>query len=124
VRPVAKTQLDVHHDYCPVFQQVMELLGRRWTGVILRELLNGPHRFSELKRAIPGLSDRLLSERLVELETGDILSRVVVDEHAIYQLTPRGEDLRGALNEIGKHAEKWANKTLIAERPGRRCESD
>jgi DNA-binding HxlR family transcriptional regulator len=114
--------------YCPVFQHVMELLGRRWTGVIIRELLNGPARFSDLKRSIPGLTDRLLSDRLDELEQEDLVIRCVVDEGANkghretrYRLTERGEDLRTAIDAVGEHAARWANTCHLAERPGRRA---
>jgi DNA-binding HxlR family transcriptional regulator len=108
-------------EYCPVFQHVMELLGRRWTGVIIRELLNGPSRFSDLKRSIPGLTDRLLSDRLGELEQEHLVSRSVADEIVTYQLTERGEDLRGAIVAITEHAERWARDCQLATRPGRRA---
>jgi DNA-binding HxlR family transcriptional regulator len=110
--------------YCPVFQQTMELLGRRWTGVILRCLLSGEQRFSELRRSIPGLSDRLLSERLDELEQAGLLHRHVIEEQVTYRLTERGEDLRCALKEVAAFAERWAQDTSIAKRPGRRCPTD
>ncbi len=110
--------------YCPVFQQTMELLGRRWTGVILRCLLGGEQRFSELKRAIPGLSDRLLAERLVELEHAGLVLRHVVDEQVTYVLSKRGEDLRSTLREVAAFAGRWACDTSIADRPGRRCPTE
>ncbi len=59
--------------YCPHFHHVIELIGRRWTGAILLVLANGPSRFSGLRHQIPGLSDRLLSERLDELEDEGIV---------------------------------------------------
>jgi DNA-binding HxlR family transcriptional regulator len=107
--------------YCPVFQHVMELLGRRWTGVIIRELLTGPARFSDLRRAIPGLTDRLLADRLDELEHEHLVHRSVVDEVVLYRLTERGEDLRMALVAITDHAAKWATDCQLAERPGRKA---
>ena len=99
----------------------MELLGRRWTGVILRDLLRGPARFSDLRRSIPGLSDRLLVERLNELEFEGFVERLVTDELVTYQLTAKGEDLRAALSAVSEHAEKWAATAHLADRPGRRC---
>ena len=105
--------------YCPFFQHVMELLGRRWTGVILRVLHDGPARFGDLRRAIPGLSDRLLVERLHELEHERLVVREVVDETPIYSLTPRGEDLRTTMVAVGEHAERWAQSCTMADRPGR-----
>ena len=120
------TQSTEHHnaegtDYCPVFQQTMELLGRRWTGVILRCLLGGELRFSQLRRAIPGLSDRLLAERLDELEQFGLVQRKVVDEHVTYHLSARGDDLRASLFEVASFAARWADATPLADRPGRRC---
>jgi DNA-binding HxlR family transcriptional regulator len=106
--------------YCPVFQHVMELLGRRWTGVILRALLNGEARFTDLKRAIPGLSDRLLSERLDELQNEGLLDRKLADDVAFYSLTERGEGLREPLTAIAQHAEQWSGDCHLAEKPGRR----
>jgi DNA-binding HxlR family transcriptional regulator len=107
--------------YCPVFQHVMELLGRRWTGVVIRELLTGPARFSDLKRSIPGLTDRLLSDRLDELEREHLVERHTVDEIVQYRLTTRGEDLRGAIDAISEHASRWAPECQLADRPGRRA---
>jgi DNA-binding HxlR family transcriptional regulator len=107
--------------YCPVFQHVMELLGRRWTGVIIRELLNGPARFSDLRRAIPGLTDRLLADRLDELEHEHLVHRSIEDEVVTYRLTERGEDLRTSINAITLHASKWATDCQLADRPGRKA---
>ncbi len=107
--------------YCPVFQHVIELLGRRWTGVIVRVLLLGPARFSDLRRAIPGLSDRLLVERLQELEHEHLVARALVDETPTYSLTERGEDLRATVDSITDHAGRWARACDLADRPGRRC---
>ena len=107
--------------YCPVFQHVVELLGRRWTGVIVRVLLLGPARFSDLRRAIPGLSDRLLVERLQELEHEHLVARALVDDTPTYSLTERGEDLRATIDSITDHASRWARACDLAERPGRRC---
>jgi DNA-binding HxlR family transcriptional regulator len=107
--------------YCPVFQHMMELLGRRWTGVILRVLLNGPGRFGDLRKAIPGLSDRLLAERLSELEFEGLVERRVEAEVVSYHLTERGLDLRTVLTEVADHAERWASQAHLADKPGRRC---
>ena len=106
--------------YCPVFQHVMELLGRRWTGVILRELLNGPARFSDLRRAIPGLTDRLLADRLDELEREQLVNRSVANEVVLYELTERGADLRDAITAIVTHSAKWASICQMAAKPGRK----
>ncbi len=88
----------------------MELIGRRWTGVILRVLINGPHRFNALLAAVPGLSDRLLSERLRELEAEGIVTRRVLPGPPVkveYELTEQGRDLEQVIRAISAWAEKW-----------------
>ena len=70
----------IQESFCPKFHKSVELIGRRWTGAILRALLSGETRFSDIAHAIPGLSDRLLSERLKELETEGVVTRVVYPE--------------------------------------------
>src|SRR5436189_6415820 len=64
---------------CSQYHQAVELVGKRWTGAILFVLLEGPARFSEIKDCVPDLSDRLLSERLKELEGEGIVERHVID---------------------------------------------
>jgi DNA-binding HxlR family transcriptional regulator len=96
--------------FCPRFQFTLELLGRRWMGAIVRTLVAGPRRFNEVLAAIPGLSDRLLSERLRELETEGLVARVVHDERPVrvtYELTPCGRSLEPVIRTIGEWAEAW-----------------
>jgi DNA-binding HxlR family transcriptional regulator len=104
--------------YCPYFHHTIELLGRRWTGVILRELLDGAQRFCEVRSAIPGLSDRLLAERLDELEREGLVVRDAA-EHVSYGLTERGQSLGPVLMAIGQYAAQWADACQPADRPGR-----
>lgn len=111
--------LDQHHDapadaaaavLCPRFHRAVELIGRRWTGAIVRVLLIGPHRFNELLSAIPGISDRLLTERLRELEHEDLIVRRVEPGSpvkVIYELTPAGKELKAPLDALGAWAERW-----------------
>src|SRR5712692_11475057 len=66
--------------FCPRFHHAVELIGRRWTGAVIRALLSGLTRFSDLAAAIPGLSDRMLSERLKELEAEGLVVRTVIPE--------------------------------------------
>ena len=61
--------------FCPVYHRAVELIGRRWTGAILRALLAGVNRFSDLVATVPGMSDRMLSERLKELEAEGVLEK-------------------------------------------------
>ncbi|MHB8147691.1 MAG: winged helix-turn-helix transcriptional regulator [Vulcanimicrobiaceae bacterium] len=95
---------------CPRFHKAIELIGRRWTGSIVRMLLARPRRFNELLTAIPGISDRLLTERLRELETEGLISREVAAGSPIrvtYSLTCSGHELQEALDAIGRWAERW-----------------
>ena len=100
--------------YCPRFHAAVELIGRRWSGAIVLALLRGLHRFSELRDAIPGLSDRLLSERLRELEAAGIVGREVghgVPVTVTYSLTPKGEALAPAIEALLEWAERWSDAT-------------
>jgi DNA-binding HxlR family transcriptional regulator len=95
---------------CPRFHRAVELIGRRWSGAIIRVLLPRAHRFNELLAAIPGISDRLLTERLRELESLDIIRREVDAGSPVrvrYQLTECGRDLQESLDALGRWAERW-----------------
>ena len=96
--------------FCPRFHHAVELIGRRWSGAILRAMLSGSVRFSEIAATVPGLSDRLLSERLKELEAEGILSRTVLPETPVriqYRLTDMGRALAPVVDSISVWAEEW-----------------
>src|SRR5579871_453597 len=96
--------------FCPYYHRAVELIGRRWTGAIVRSLLCGTERFSDLTAAIPGLSDRLLSERLKELENEGVLTRIVVPEVPVriqYQLSEKGKALVSVVDAVSDWAETW-----------------
>jgi DNA-binding HxlR family transcriptional regulator len=96
---------------CPRFEAAFELLGKRWTGLIIRSLMNGAKRFSDIQEIIPNLSARMLTERFKELEEHGILLRSVYPEMPVrieYELTEKGRDLEKAMNEIQSWAEKWS----------------
>jgi len=100
----------VSDQVCPRFHRAVELLGKRWTGAIVRVLLGGPHRFQEIVAAVPGLSPRLLSERLKELESEGMVDRRVYPETPVrieYSLTDKGRDLEGVLSELHRWADRW-----------------
>ena len=100
---------------CPFYHEAVELIGRRWTGAILRVLMAGPLRFSEVAQAVPELSDRLLSERMKELEARGIVERRVISGPPLrveYQLSRMGQDLEPALSEL----QQWANRWLRRQR--------
>ena len=97
-------------EFCPTFASVMDLISRRWMGVVLRVLLTGPHRFGEILAAVPGLSDPLLTQRLRELQAKHLLERRVLATspvHVEYELTEAGRDLERSIRVIAEWAEKW-----------------
>jgi DNA-binding HxlR family transcriptional regulator len=96
--------------FCPRYHHAVELIGRRWTGAIVRMLLAEPRRFAELAASIPDLSDRMLSERLRELEQEGLVARTVIPEIPVrveYALTPMGRGLEPSIRALGEWAEKW-----------------
>ena len=95
---------------CEQFRQAIELVGRRWTGAIVFLLLRRRCRYHTLRDAIPGITDRMLSERLQELEREAIIERTVVPETPVrveYALTKKGRALASAINALGEWAHKW-----------------
>jgi DNA-binding HxlR family transcriptional regulator len=96
--------------FCPRYHYAVELVGRRWTGAIVRMLLGESRRFAELAAAIPDLSDRMLAERLRELEHEGIVNRTVIPATPVrieYSLTPMGRALEASIRALGEWAEKW-----------------
>jgi DNA-binding HxlR family transcriptional regulator len=95
---------------CPHFHAAIELIGKRWTGAIVCALIDRPQRFGELAKAVPGLSDRLLSQRLRELEEAGVVEREVEPGspvHVTYSLTEKGADLGPAIGELRLWARRW-----------------
>jgi DNA-binding HxlR family transcriptional regulator len=95
---------------CALYHRAVELIGKRWTGAILIVLLDGPLRFSEVRQLVPDLSDRLLSERLKELEAEDIVERKVLDGSPVrveYALTGKGQALEPAVRALKSWANAW-----------------
>ncbi len=106
-----ETKEQVDHSACVRFQSAIELIGRRWSGAIIFVLMNGPASFSEILSQVPELSDRLLSERLKELEEADVVSREVIPSRppkVSYALTGKGCALKPALEAIGAWADSWS----------------
>ena len=92
------------------FHKAVELIGRRWSGAIIQILRQRPSRYAELRTAIPDITDRMLSERLRELEDEAIVARTVIPETPVrveYSLTAKGRALAPALDAIGHWAERW-----------------
>ncbi|HEX7059833.1 MAG TPA: helix-turn-helix domain-containing protein [Solirubrobacterales bacterium] len=95
---------------CPHFHAAIELIGKRWTGAIVCALIERPLRFGELTRAVPGLSDRLLSQRLRELEDEGLVAREVEAGSPVrvtYSLTEKGAGLGPAIAELRAWARLW-----------------
>ena len=102
---------DEPSSFCPVYHRAVELIGRRWTGAILRALLSGVSRFNELAVTVPGLSDRMLAERLKELEAEGIVVRTVFPETPVrieYSLTAKGRSLNSVIQAVSEWATDWA----------------
>jgi DNA-binding HxlR family transcriptional regulator len=95
---------------CPSFHQTVEFIGRRWMGAIVLTLMQGPRRFNELLAEVPGLSDRLLTERLRDLEEKGLVERRVLATSPVrveYELTAAGQDLRAMFCAIQRWGHKW-----------------
>jgi DNA-binding HxlR family transcriptional regulator len=103
---------------CPRFHQASELIGRRWTGAIIFVLLRSTCRFAALRAAIPEITDRMLSDRLQELEQEGIVDRTVIPETPVrveYSLTKKGRALADAMDAIADWAEKWIDAAPAAK---------
>ena len=112
MEPVSTTQVqeEVQGAVCPHFHHAIELIGKRWTGAIVCALTEGPMRYAELGKAVPGLSDRLLSQRLRELEGEGLVERQVeagTPVRVVYSLTEAGKQLDPVLSELKSWARRW-----------------
>ena len=95
---------------CSLYHQAIELIGKRWTGAILLVLMDGPLHFSEIRDLVPDISDRLLSERLKELEAESIVERRVIDGAPVrveYSLTEKGAALEPVVRSLKSWAHDW-----------------
>lgn len=104
---------DLEQPVCQHFQRAADLVGKRWVPQLIRVLLTGPARYTDLKAGIPQISDHLLSERLKELEADDIVVREVTPSIPVrieYRLTDRGQDLASVIGELAAWAERWTDE--------------
>lgn len=95
---------------CPRYEAAIALLGKKWTGLLIRILMDGPRRFTDFTAQVPELSDRLLSERLKELEEHGVIDRVVHHTKPVlieYRLTEKGRALEPVVVAIQTWAESW-----------------
>src|SRR5687767_13175437 len=112
-------------ELCSRFHRASELIGRRWTGAIIFVLLKSRCRFATLRDAIPDITDRMLSERLQELEQEGIVGRTVIPDTPVrveYALTRKGRALASAVDAIAEWAHKWVpvEEPAAAAAPRRR----
>jgi len=105
----SKGLISLDKSICPRFEKAMGLLSQRWTGLIIYQLLSGPQRFCSIESSI-GVSGRVLSERLKDLETKGIVKREVYPETPVrieYSLTDKGKSLEPLMGEIEKWSQNW-----------------
>lgn len=106
---------------CTRFHRASELIGRRWTGAIIFVLLKQTCRFATLRDAIPDITDRMLSDRLQELEAEGIVSRTVIPDTPVrveYALTKKGRALAGPIDALADWAHTWTEDEPAAAKPG------
>lgn len=105
------SEVDGHgSQVCARFHHAVELIGKRWTGAIISSMLTRSLCFNEFLAVVPGLSDRLLTERLRELESQGLVRRTVIAGPPVrvsYELTQSGKDLEPVIEALGKWAERW-----------------
>lgn len=103
---------DYRRSCCSSFHRAVELVGRRWAGVIIHILTEGPGRFAAIESRLPDITPRMLSERLRQLEAEGIVERRVLAGSPAgveYALTRKGRDLARALEGIGAWANRWSS---------------
>lgn len=112
--PVSPTLPSSLIETCPRYEHAMQILGKRWTGLLINVLMKGPRRFCELTSLVEGLSDRVLSDRLRELEVEGIVQRTVYPQIPVrveYELTAKGHALKPAIDALHVWAEQWVTTT-------------
>ena len=96
---------------CPYYDRAVEIIGRRWAGAVIRVMLAGRSRFSDIRNAIPGITDRVLSHRLRDLEADGVITRHIHDERPVrieYRLTERGRRLKALVEAL----RRWSGVAL------------
>ncbi len=107
-----------YHQFCPV-AMAAEVLGARWTLLILRELVVGTTRFNDLRRGVPRMSPALLSKRLKDLESSGVIARVPVPGEpgvSEYRLTDAGRELKPVIEAIGCWGQRWIDLEASLEK--------
>jgi DNA-binding HxlR family transcriptional regulator len=104
---------------CPRFEKALEILSKRWTAMIVFQLMSGPQRFVGIEKLLPNLSGKVLSERLRELEGEGLIQRAVYPETPVrieYALTDKGRALAPIFGEIGHWSNQWIKLSEVAEK--------
>jgi DNA-binding HxlR family transcriptional regulator len=99
---------------CLAFTDAVEFAGKRWSASILMAIARGSSRFGQITESVPGLSDRMLAQRLRELELAQLVDREVVASTPVlvhYRLTSRGGDLLQSLQPLVTYTQRWAERT-------------
>ncbi|WP_143462071.1 winged helix-turn-helix transcriptional regulator [Levilactobacillus enshiensis] len=110
ISPDKKDEHTVDFELCPRFEQTFSFLGKKWNGLIIDVLLQeGPQRFRDLARKIPRCSDRVLVERLKELELNGIILRQTFPDNALieYELTQKGQEFKDIMTAVHAWSDKW-----------------
>ena len=97
--------------FCPV-AKATELLGERWTPLIIRELLCDAQSFTNLKKGVPLMSPSLLSSRLKTLEAAGVIQRDKTERGVLYSLTSAGEELRPIIEQLGVWGQRWVRSDM------------
>jgi DNA-binding HxlR family transcriptional regulator len=97
--------------FCPV-AKATEVLGEKWTPLIIRELLSDDQSFNTLRKGVPLMSPSLLSSRLKSLEAAGVIDRLKTGAGVMYSLTPAGEELRPIVEALGVWGQRWARSDL------------
>jgi DNA-binding HxlR family transcriptional regulator len=114
-----RTMRPVHDANCSV-ACTADIIGAKWTAVIVHDLSEGPRRFSELERSLPGISPRTLSERLRVLEQEEIIQRTSARGRVDYTLTEKGKALLPIIDAMRRFGHEW----LVPEHGHQHADSD
>ncbi|AKP65938.1 transcriptional regulator [Levilactobacillus koreensis JCM 16448] len=117
--PNKQDESTVDFELCPRFEQTFSFLGKKWNGLIIDVLLQeGPQRFRDLARKIPRCSDRVLVERLKELELNGIVLRQTFPDNALieYELTQKGQEFKDIMTAVHAWSDKWYCPTEINQK--------
>src|SRR5690349_3482885 len=108
-----------YDQYCGL-ARALDVLGERWTLLIIRNLLLGPQRYSELLRGLPGITTNLLAKRLQEMEKAGLIESTSGDTTSAYRLTPEGQALEPAIHALGRWG--WSRMSTPRSRDRRSIE--